>query len=363
MDEYQDIHDLIRNKLWSLIHDPAEKAWYIKEHEVLARKNIIELDLPGELAGLKRERSLWIVDGVASSVDRQLLGLFYLFDLGSRIRSPEDKYVFKNIFDTDIEENIPLDNEVIKNVNEEVNQALRSLLKNVYEALNKYGFEQKYEDFLRDLLSLHILYFYHELLWILNLGPNPVADTRVPTHTVFDHNSATATVSNWFTSKGEFRGYMVRIDLGGIHKYISNSRKLRDLWVSSYIASGLIWMALSPLIFILGPDIVLTPSLRMNPVYGYTLNTWLNKLFRNIGLDADLRNWMKKYLNKGSKSDRIYRLGLKYIQDLKNPPDYSIQPGIFTLALPPRKIVEDVINLFRELHNKYRDKFFLTGYP
>ncbi|HIQ13040.1 MAG TPA: type III-B CRISPR-associated protein Cas10/Cmr2, partial [Thermoprotei archaeon] len=148
-----------------------------------------------------------------------------------------------------------------------------------------------------------------------------------------------------------------------IHKYISNSRKLRDLWVSSYIASGLIWMALSPLIFILGPDIVLTPSLRMNPVYGYTLNTWLNKLFRNIGLDADLRNWMENYLMIGPKSDRIYRLGLKYIQDLKNPPDYSIQPGIFTLALPPRKIVEDVINLFRELHNKYRDKFFLTGYP
>ncbi len=358
------LKDLIRNKLWCLIHDPAEKMWFIKEHELNISKSIVRLDISSELSQLKREKNLWIVDGLASSVDRQLLGIFYLFGKGDEIEASKEKLTFKNIFDARYEKEIPYPNKnELDAINKDVENKLNHLFTIINEALSKYNLEEEHKAILKDILILHILYYFGELLWILNLGPTPVADIRVPAYTVFDHNSASATISNWFSGNEDFDGYIVRIDLGGIHEYISKSRKLRDLWISSYLSSGLVWMALSPLVFILGPDIILTPSLRMNPVYGFTLNVWLGEWCKDAHLNDEYSEWIEKNLKMDEVVKKLSSIGLKEIINDKNPPNYSIQPGSFTLILPPEEVIIEAIYFFKRISEKVDDNHILRRSP
>lgn len=136
------------------------------------------------------------------------------------------------------------------------------------------------------------LYSIFELAWIrkgLPIGPyNPY----FPIFTTFDHGYASASVVNLLmdpngdsaSGDGEPRpkGRIVLIDVAGVHDFISKSRKLKDVWASSYLVSYLLWRTMEDVIFELGPDVVLKPALRSNPFFYHSLLLRLNGTLRRI---------------------------------------------------------------------------------
>mgnify|MGYP001772654275 CR=1 FL=1 len=85
------------------------------------------------------------------------------------------------------------------------------------------------------------------------------AETRVPDHSIYDHLITTSALIEEDIS-------ILSLDIGGIRSFISHSRKVRDLWASSYLVSMLSMAALMEVLRTIGPDSVIFPDLRGNPL-------------------------------------------------------------------------------------------------
>ncbi len=153
----------------------------------------------------------------------------------------------------------------------------------------------------------HILYGLAEPLWYEKVGKVEVADTRSPTHTIFDHLSASVGVSNIFEGK-EFKGYLVEVDIPGIQSFIAGGRGPGDLWIRSWLISAMVWYMIKELVWELGADIMLSPTARYNPFY-YSL----------------LREKMLPKLNSNEFKE--------FLENLPAP-DQPVMPGTVTLLLP-----------------------------
>ncbi|MEM0036802.1 MAG: type III-B CRISPR-associated protein Cas10/Cmr2 [Candidatus Korarchaeum sp.] len=84
-------------------------------------------------------------------------------------------------------------------------------------------------------------------------------ETRLPDHSIYDHLITTSALTI-----GE--PVLVGVDIGGVQAFIEQSRKVRDLWASSYIVSMLSMSAMMIVVEKLGPDSVIYPDLRGVPI-------------------------------------------------------------------------------------------------
>lgn len=82
------------------------------------------------------------------------------------------------------------------------------------------------------------------------------ADTRTPDHSIWHHCSLVSALS---ACKGE--PYFFVFSLGPVQGFISEARKLRDLWVGSMLLSYLAWTGIRTICDTLGPDHIVYPSL------------------------------------------------------------------------------------------------------
>lgn len=94
------------------------------------------------------------------------------------------------------------------------------------------------------------------------------ADTRVPDHSLWDHLSITAAIAGALP-----RPAFLVFSLGPVQEFIAQARKTQDLWAGSYLLSYLAWSAMRPLCEELGPDCVLYPALRGQPL----VDDWLSE--------------------------------------------------------------------------------------
>ncbi len=123
------------------------------------------------------------------------------------------------------------------------------------------------------VLLYSLAYSLLEPLWyrVVGVGYVPVADTRVPHHTVFDHIAASAMASNWLLEGSGPRGCLAIVDLKSVQAWISEARRLRDIWAASWLASLLAWKTVEPLVEALGPDVLIQPPARLHPFYAARL--------------------------------------------------------------------------------------------
>ena len=307
-----DVRELYRLKIIALLHDPPHKPHLsVKKvsHEEEA-KNLIKEVSNEEMVLYMDDERIKLADKLASSFDRWILSILmgekYIPGL---FHTREVK--LKNILEPVLEVQIP---EPKQWQYEEYVRKLSEIIRGIHDWKLKY----------------HILYILYETLWIsmgLSIGP---ADTRVPTHTVFDHNYATSTMMNWvYSEKGKIKGLLVGLDIVGVQGFISSSRKLRDMWASSYIVSALTWFTIIELVDTFGPDVVIMPSLRMNPFYLY----WLKGQIRSSNIINVIDDIERLVLPREVR--RMYKeLGL---------PPYPIIPGRVTLVLPPWNVVKKLL--------------------
>ncbi|MEM1919506.1 MAG: type III-B CRISPR-associated protein Cas10/Cmr2 [Desulfurococcaceae archaeon] len=267
--------DLALLKINVLLHDPLNKSFLIEQlgsqfkdrHEEIAknfrlhilRDTSLDVSLRGELENIVNE-----ADSIASSFDRWVLKTTGWLS-GSYIYYE----YFHNIFEPHLRVKLgktPSDND-INNVSEELNK----ILVNVHNLIGRGNFPEK------ELLIYNTLYTLLEPVWYSKgLSPS-LADTRTPTHTVFDHLYASVSVSNMLLNGGDsgIDGFYVIIDFPGIQRFVNAGRKAGDIWASSWLLSNLIWSINEYFMNIYGYDVVISPTPRLNP---YTLKTLLSRL-------------------------------------------------------------------------------------
>lgn len=97
------------------------------------------------------------------------------------------------------------------------------------------------------------------------------ADTRLPDHTIWHHNDMAAAFR--VSARNGAGHSLLSAHVGPVQSYIATARSLRDLWSGSLIVSWVSWNAMLPVIDRCGPQAIVTPSLRGNPL----LDRWLQR--------------------------------------------------------------------------------------
>lgn len=88
------------------------------------------------------------------------------------------------------------------------------------------------------------------------------ADTRLPDHPIWLHNSITSALQGC----GE-KPALLLLQLGPVQDFIAQARSTRDLWSGSYLLSWLICHAIKAVTDRVGPDSVIFPFLRAQPLF------------------------------------------------------------------------------------------------
>ena len=107
------------------------------------------------------------------------------------------------------------------------------------------------------------------------------SDTRCPDHSIWDHLRVTTALA-FLTKKTPkpdvpWNPWLFRFSIGPVQRFIQESRTSRDLWLSSFLLSDLVWHAMLPLVKLYGPDCIVYPDLRGNP----RVDVWLCESHRD----------------------------------------------------------------------------------
>jgi len=327
------LDNLIRLKIEVLFHDPPNKSFLIDvlgdnfgtEHEEHAKKfkRIVLTGTRFEAAGAEEIRRLArFCDVAASTIERRLLRLKYW---------PKGKYLkynkLHNIFDP-VSDGISLilsDSKLIDKIGEELND----ILNKVYTRVD-------------DVTFYNILYITYEVLWYKHGLPPSLADTRTPTHTIFDHLYSCATIANAVVGDGnEFKlgGFYVVIDFPGIQRFVGSGRKASDFWASSWLLSNVMWGIAEYFTKKYGFDTVITPTPRLNPYTLKSIESWLS----NLSIEEDAKKIIEEVISKLKNAfTEALKISMDELEEFMNQP---IIPATISLLLPAidLKDSEDVI--------------------
>ena len=96
------------------------------------------------------------------------------------------------------------------------------------------------------------------------------ADTRIPDHTIWSHVqivSALAGCGDFEDPKAQPKPAFLKLQIGPVQEFIAAARSVRDLWSGSYILSWLMAAGMKALSAEVGPDAVIFPSLKGQPLF------------------------------------------------------------------------------------------------
>ncbi|MBL9176081.1 MAG: type III-B CRISPR-associated protein Cas10/Cmr2 [Verrucomicrobiales bacterium] len=104
--------------------------------------------------------------------------------------------------------------------------------------------------------------------WRLGFLP---ADTRIPDHAIWPHMQMVAAFEGALGDSGNSRPALLKFQLGPVQDFIQAARSTRDLWSGSYLLSWLMAHGLAKLSLDCGPDAVVFPNLRDQPLLDLVL--------------------------------------------------------------------------------------------
>ncbi|HAA81140.1 MAG: CRISPR-associated protein, Crm2 family [Caldanaerobacter subterraneus] len=253
--------ELFGNKLKAYFHDSPDKPFILltgESHEQRAQEI-------SEKMGIPYDKTI-ASDILASSMER-----YYV---------PKDASKNKNlqvIFEEYPEFVHPLAANRFNNfaVKKEI---FKKAVDDAVEELSKMNFKDNYEKFvylwryLEEILKKHTPAEYKKF-W--DLAP---ADTRFPNHTIFEHLKLASAVNAYFYNNISLNKMTLFLfTIGPVQEYIGQARKTQDLYWGSYILSYLTWIAIEKVIEIYGPDCIIFPELKKQPLCDF----WIAKFFDN----------------------------------------------------------------------------------
>jgi len=244
------------DKIKAFLHDPPTKALNIKGHKETTKRF---LDTWYISSGGDE-----IYDQISASADRPGVPGH---DDGCSVDFKEYPEITHPISKGRLKLNLP--NLNVSSIEDNAIKLLSEMTLNEYDAdKSKYfalieGIKQKLSKDMPPLYSV----------W--NKIP---ADTRVPDHSIWHHNSLVSALSS---CKNE--AYFFIFSLGPVQGFISEARKLRDLWAGSMILSYLSWVGIRVICDEFGPDHIVYPSLSGQPLfYGWLKGTILTEIYEKL---------------------------------------------------------------------------------
>ena len=244
------ISNFWQDKIKAFLHDPPDKALILfhKSHE--AKRDEILKNLH-----LNYDNRLDTADHLASAMQRLHIPENYRMN---NARNCIEHICFKGT-------NFPVFKHTLSG-KERRFEEIKSFINehNYKQALEKYCFNpEDIKDFLEDgSWKKTYLKIWRYLPEKYNLGYFLPADTRVPDHSIWDHLDITTAIS---ASLGKDKGLgLFAVKIPAVQEFISQSRKLSDLWASSHIFSTIIFEGMKTIIDKFGPDSIIYPHLRGN---------------------------------------------------------------------------------------------------
>jgi hypothetical protein len=92
------------------------------------------------------------------------------------------------------------------------------------------------------------------------------ADTRIPDHSIWTHMQMVSALDGCLSAEGRLRPAFLKFQLGPVQDFIQAARSTRDLWSGSYLLSWLMAHGMAALALEIGPDAVIFPNLRDQPL-------------------------------------------------------------------------------------------------
>ncbi len=100
------------------------------------------------------------------------------------------------------------------------------------------------------------------------------ADTRLPDHTIWSHNSIVSALQACVTGEGKDARCppaFLLFQIGPVQEYIAQARRTLDVWSGSYLMSYLIGCGLRHIALSYGPDNIIFPNLCGQPIFDLLL--------------------------------------------------------------------------------------------
>jgi len=105
------------------------------------------------------------------------------------------------------------------------------------------------------------------------------ADTRIPDGTIWHHMSVVSALEATRDTSGVLRPAFLIFQLGPVQEFIAQGRSTRDLWSGSYLLSWMMAHAMKALADEYGPDCIIFPSLKGQPLYDWLEQEKLKQAF------------------------------------------------------------------------------------
>lgn len=93
------------------------------------------------------------------------------------------------------------------------------------------------------------------------------ADTRIPDHTIWTHMQIVSALAGCMDDQANWQPAFLKFQIGPVQEFIAQARSTRDLWSGSYLLSWLMAAGLKTFSELGGPDAVIFPNLRGQPLF------------------------------------------------------------------------------------------------
>jgi len=249
-----------KNKLMAYLHDPPHKPYGIANHSDTIKSNLLMFGITED--DMKQFEDKYISDAFAASADRFIFPNPRKGNLRTNWKEEGAPYIHP-FCGTHIKPHI---HPVTRDVAEDwMSSALSNIINE--QTPSKENFIKAWRLWEKELIKTQ-----------KEVGiymPYLVADTRIPDHTIWQHNALTAAIAAC-NGKPAF----LLFQLGPVQSFIAQAKTTRDLWAGSYILSYLNAKAIFSIADKYGPDHIIFPQIKGNPIidemfwdiYGKNLN-------------------------------------------------------------------------------------------
>ena len=116
-------------------------------------------------------------------------------------------------------------------------------------------------------------FFAHWRLWAKHASEKDYrlallpADTRIPDHSIWTHMQVVSALDGCIGDDNIWQPAFLKFQIGPVQDFIASARSIRDLWSGSYLLSWLMAAGMKALSAKIGPDAVIYPNLRGQPLF------------------------------------------------------------------------------------------------
>ncbi len=107
------------------------------------------------------------------------------------------------------------------------------------------------------------------------------ADTRLPDHSIWTHMQVVSALDGCVGGNQVWQPAFLKFQLGPVPDFTTAARSIRDLWSGSYLLSWLMAAGMKALSAEVGPDAVIYPNLRGQPLFDLH---WRNDLWDKVNI-------------------------------------------------------------------------------